>query len=433
MKYVVFILAAFLAVPTMALLAAMSRRGRALVLVLLVSSPALGSFAKINFWSEELYRGPDRGFEVTLTDLAAASLALALLIKPPGKIKWIPPASLVLILYFACAVFSLAWTPEPLYSSFTIFKLLRCGLIYWTVANAVRSRRDLRAVLGGWMIAALVTGGIAFVQKYFLGVWRINGPFDHSNTVPLYLNLVIGPVLMWALADPEMMSFVRVSALASVLGMLFAVLGTFSRAGIALSGLAFGATLCVAAVRAPSRRTLGIAFVAGILALAGAIKAAPRVINRFENAEVESIQARGEFNEAALMMVSDSPLGVGINVFPLVMAQPRYMHHVRVMANEPSPGVVHNIYLLTAAELGICGLLVFLSVLARFLWIAVATATRRVSFESLIAASLAIGMLALHGSGFLEWAFRITPVCYQFAFVAGLTAALRLRPTLERG
>jgi len=42
----------------------------------------------INFVSTRGLPGPDRGFEVTLTDLVALRARLAIVLRPPGRIRW---------------------------------------------------------------------------------------------------------------------------------------------------------------------------------------------------------------------------------------------------------------------------------------------------------------------------------------------------------
>ena len=59
-------------VPTVGFLSARSSKLCGLLFSCLVFSTVLGDATNINFCSMESYRGPDRGFEVTLTDLLAA-------------------------------------------------------------------------------------------------------------------------------------------------------------------------------------------------------------------------------------------------------------------------------------------------------------------------------------------------------------------------
>ena len=68
MKYLAFTFLSLMLVPATALLSSSSRVWKGRLLALLIFSVALGDVSNINFLSMETYRGPERGFEVSLTD-----------------------------------------------------------------------------------------------------------------------------------------------------------------------------------------------------------------------------------------------------------------------------------------------------------------------------------------------------------------------------
>lgn len=425
MKYVIFLTVLAAGVPLAALLASWRPIGKRLLLALLVMSPMAGWMGKINFLSMESYRGPDRGFEVTLTDLIAAGLALSLLFDRQLRRIWVPYNALPLLAYFAACCVSLVATPVPLFSAFTVFKLVRCGFLYWVVVNAVRSEEDVRWALGGWMVVGLWLASVAGFQKYVQGVYRVPGPFDHSNVIPLYVNLVLPAVLVWGVVDPRLPPAARPLFVTSLCGMLFAVVATASRAGIALAAASVLACAALMLGRAFSARSLGVLSMLAAVCCVGSIRAYDTLTERFFNAPAESAESRVEFNVAARLMLEDRPLGVGVNAFSHVLTdEPEYREHLVALAHEAQAGVAHNIYFLTLAEVGYAGLAAFLVAMARFLWLALRAAAGPVSPLRLLAASIAIGMASLHLAGFLEWGFRLTPVLYQYVFVAGLAVAL---------
>ena len=94
MKYAAFVLVSLTLVPLMAGLALWRPRWRVWLLAALVFSTALGDMANINFLSLETYRGPDRGFEVNLTDLIAVALAIVLVVRHARRVRWLPYNSL---------------------------------------------------------------------------------------------------------------------------------------------------------------------------------------------------------------------------------------------------------------------------------------------------------------------------------------------------
>jgi O-antigen ligase len=431
-KYAVFLSFVGVAVPLIAWLASTSDRWMGRLLAILAFSPVLGDQASINFFSLEAYRGPDRGFEATLTDVLALGLFVALLARAPGKVRWIPHNTGLMALFFGLAVVSALASGDPYLSMFSIWKMTRVYLIYWVVVNALGTGADPAWILRGFMAAGLYVAVLAFRQKYLDGIYRIYGPFDHSNTVPLFVNLLLPVLMLWGLTANRLSRWEARLVLGTVLGMAFAVAATFSRAGAALTVGSMLAAVLIANVVAPNRRAR-FASAALLIGLAvGGSLAADSFIARIRNAPESSAAARHEFNVAAAAMAKDHVLGVGLNRFPEVLStNGEYAGHIRVMENEAKAGVAHHIYWLTAAELGWIGLLVFLAIMARLQWLTVRRALRRRSTDAVLLWGCALGLFCLHASGFLEWAFRITPVTYAFALVAGLAVGLASRRTVR--
>jgi O-antigen ligase len=432
MKYAAFALALLLGVPLMVLVAATWARARSWLLSLLLVSPALGTFTKLNFLSMEYYRGPDRGLEVTLTDLVALALAAALMVRLPRRVRWLPANSGWLLLLFAWSAYTVYQAPAPIFGWFTLAKLARMYLLYWCVANSLRAGVELRSVWRGLVGLSLLLLAWVLLQRYvthdLTDGFRARGPFDHSNTLPPYLDPVFPVLVVWTVAEASRAWWRRWLALLAVFGMLFAVYSTFSRAGLALAVGALVLALGFALLRAPSVRGALVAGVFGLALLLGGVVAAPRVIERIRTAPESSEQAREEFNYASALMVRDHPLGIGLNNYSHVLTNtPQYRDHITVMADEEQAGVCHHIYWLTLAELGYPGFILFMLILARFLWLATRGAWRGRSLEALLLGGYAIGFLCLHLAGLLEWAFRITPVMAQFAMAAGAVAALEER------
>ena len=85
--------------------------------------------------------------------------------------------------------------PQGILASFTIYKLLRGFVVYWAVVNALRVGVPLRSIWRGWMAVGLGLAAYALYQKYGLGIYRVATSFDHSNSVPLFLNQGL-PILL---------------------------------------------------------------------------------------------------------------------------------------------------------------------------------------------------------------------------------------------
>lgn len=424
MKYLVFGIALAAGVPAMAV-AAGSVRLRGWLLGLLLFSTVLGDMASINFMSMETYRGPDRGFEITLTDLVAWGLILGLTVRYPTRLCWVPYNSLWIFAFFGIACWATASAPEQLVAGFTLVKFLRTYAVYWCVVNCLRVNTPLEYVRASLVAVGTLVTGLALKQRYLEGLTRISGPFDHSNTIPSYLNLLIPLLLVWALCDRRLSQAQVLASMGAVFGMMFSVTATLSRAGLVLAAGCLAGGLVWANLRAKSGRVTAVSLLICLVMVAGSLKAADTMIDRFEGAPEASEGAREEFIAAAEMMLRDHPTGVGLNNFSHVLTvTPEYRAHFVYMAGEEQGGVVHHIYLLTLAELGYAGLAVFAVILVRFAWLTGRYAWRSRELEGDLLFGLLLGLCALYAVGFLEWTLRITPVFYLFAICSGLCVAL---------
>ena len=430
LKYLVFAFALIVGVPALAMATIGSERRRGFLLAAIAASAVLGDSTSVNFFSTESYRGPDRGFEITITDLMTLGLGGALLLRSARSVRWLPPNTIPMALLFVCGVVSTLGAASPLLSIFTLFKGLRLYLLYWTVYNALSTGID-----PGWLRRGLVAAGLwmtlfAVKQEYLEGLYRIHGTFDHSNGVPLYSNLVIPFLLYCAVSDRTLKRKEALLTLAAALGLVFSVVTTQSRAGTLLSGALVFGTLLVARWKSPSSRVTRVSWaVLAILAVGGAM-AADTIIRRFQEAPESSEQAREEFNAAARDMARDHTLGVGLNNFSKALTDNEtYRAHLVVMKGEEQGGVAHHIYLLTAAEMGWGALGIFILVLGRFLAILLWRGLRAPGFEGGQLLVLGFGMTALHAQGLFEWGFRVTPILYQFLILAalGMAQASRIR------
>lgn len=428
MKYALFGMAALFGVPAMTWAAMSDRRLRQGLVALLILSTCFGTLGKINFISMESYRGPDRGFEITFTDLIAFSIALGLVAGFRNKILWLPPRSWIMILTFLLCVASAATSPVPLYGAFTVFKLLRMYMIYWCVVNVLEIGTPIAGLWAGVVSVATVMTVIGLKQKYLNGLYRIPGPFDHSNTIPLYVNLILALLLTWAVTDKSLKPWQVALSLFGTLGLLFCVVATASRAGMALAALSLVVALAACNFRGFNPRSLMVSGVIALLMIIGAAKATSSILNRIKTAPKSSEEAREEFNAAAKLMRTDHFFGVGLNNFSEVLTtETRYHRFLSVMKNETQAGVCHHIYNLTAAELGYPGLAIFLGLLLSLWWTALRYGVSGKELEASLLFGLMLGAAALHLQGTLEWGFRITPVMQMFVMTSAMIVGLARR------
>ncbi len=172
------------------------------------------------------------------------------------------------------------------------------------------------------------------------------------------------------------------------------------------------------------QRVQALALLVAILGGLGGLKALHTIIVRFQTAPPASEEAREEFNYAAQLMLADRPwTGVGVNCFSYVLTrEARYNGHIVVMANEEEAGVAHHIYRLTAAEMGYPGLFFFCLFWLRAWWRPLRTGLTRHNDSALLLLAFPLGFQTLYLVGFLEWAYRLSPVIYLYTMLAGVSS-----------
>lgn len=414
-------------VPLLASKAKQSEKVRSILLACMAFAPCQSRGISTHIMSMEHYRGPDRGFAVTLTDLFAWSLLAYLVSSKRREIAWLPNGWYLMGGFFLAALISATQAPMLIGSLFTLWTLVRLYVICWVAMNAIRTGINPRYLYYGFVVMGLVLGIYCAFQKYRMGMYRVTGFFDHSNTIPLFELNAMSFVLITALGDKQLTSKWAWAGVFAVLAMTFGIVATQSRMGVAVSIGCLVATLVLANILSDRRRTRVVSAVVFSVLLVGAGMAAKTMINRIKTAPESSAKAREEFNIAADMMTKDHPLGVGINNYSNVLStNSRYNAHIEVMASEIEEGQAgnaHHIYKLTAAETGRWGLAWFMSIIVFFLMTALVAAWRmRKSLYGYQALSLMIGSICVHIIGNFEWALRVDQVGSMFAIVCGSIA-----------
>lgn len=411
------------AMPVLCTASIASRAARQWILTALIYSTVLK--ISVNFAYLEGYRGPDRGYEVHMTDLLMVCLGCGLL-RHWKTLSWLPFNTLPQLAFAGLAVLSAYEPTASFHAGFTILRLFKGIALYWIVFNFARNEDALPAIWWAFTAILLTEFGFAFKQKYVDRLYRVNGTFDHSNTIPAYLLLIMPMLMAWVLYGERLALWQRAISVIAVLGGAFSIAATMSRFGLAMMGLTMILVVGRLILAKPTRINLGFVGVLTAILSVGATMALDNYIDRFLNAPKESAESRDEFNVAADKMARDRVFGIGINCFSQVMTvKHRYHAHIKHMAYEASAGVCHHIYRLTMAELGYIGLAAFMLILTRFFvpmaW-QVSGAIR--SLEQALLYGLVIGFFALHGIGLFEWVFRLTPVGNMFLITSAIGVAL---------
>lgn len=419
-KHLVFLAMSAGAIPLLAWAGVRFRWAeRGLVLALLLSTSYL---VDINFLSMEWYRGDTRGFEFGVTDW----MVIALLVTMARSPRWrrrppmLPSNAIPLAAYLLLAIASVAAAYVPVYAGFGVFKLLRALAVYWIAFNWLRDEDDLRFIL--WAMVGMVAIQFALVLgQRASGIYRAVGSTPHPNTLAVYVNL-LNMVFLSVLLSGRLSRRQSLPLWAGLAMGTLVVLATFSRGALVVMALGYALVIATSMFDRTNPRKLAMVGLMALFAMPFALNMAPSIIHRFQTAPVESGLSRHQANSAALAMAHDHLLGVGLNNYSHVVNNTGYSRFIPL---ESDRGIVHNIYLLQASELGWAGLAAFLAVIAGFFWQGTRfLLRRRGDLATAVAGGIVIGMVVLWSQSLLEWLFRQTYVTIEFFLLAGFLAAL---------
>lgn len=434
MKYLVFALVALVGVPLGTLLLQRWPRlqqGLISVLVFLTVNNQ-----DINFVSREWYRGTSRGFSVSLLDLLALSgLLLIWQQRKNLRVEVLPAGSVLFALYFAGSALSLINAADVTFGAMELLKMLRMYLVFWVVYHLIRTPAQLRWFLASVSWTLLYVFITMLKQKYLEGLWQARATFPHQNSLVLYVNLyncLFFSLVLNAGKLPWRESLQKLSLWA--IGVMCTIF-TFSRGGLIflILGLAFVFASSFTPRQISGRKILIL--VLCLIAAAGVgVKAANTIVERFETAPEESMDVRKVLAIAALRMVEDKPLGVGINNWGIKINPPYpYGDHIPRAdehnqdpeAEEEKGGLVETVYLMIAAECGWHTLLFYLLWLLSFLGRSLRLAiTAHDPWVRAFALGLSAGLLSIYLQSAFEWVLKQPNNFYQLVMVFALILSL---------
>lgn len=377
----------------------------------------------INILSMEMYRGDTRGFEFGTVDWMILSLTGIMIFSPRWRSRRpeiFPPNAVLLIAYVVLAFSTLFVSDVPIYAGFGLSKIIRAMAVYWLAYNYLRYEQDLRFFL--LVMAAIIAFEFLLVlQQRLTGVYRAFGTLPHPNTLALYINMMNMIFLSFVINDKSAGWQHYVYWAALIMGSLI-VLATFSRAGLTVMVFCYIVVIILSLSDRIYPGKIRVVALMLLLSLPFTIKFAPSIIERFKTAPVNAELSRQQANQAAIAMAGYSWLGVGLNNYSHAINE---THFSRFIPLETDRGIVHNIYLLHAAEMGWIGLFLFLLMIIYFQWMAARLILRRLdNIISWLAIGIFAAMLSLWVQSTLEWAFRQTYIVVEYFILAGFLAAL---------
>jgi len=340
---------------------------------------------------------------------------------PPGSASM--PLELRIVLgIICCGALSVPVSYWPTASLFVFIDFLKVLAVFWLLGQVVSSVPRLRIMF--WTLALLcVPLAKTTVSNYLAGEFegsRVQGYSNNMaanpNDLALLLNLFLPLAVAVALTTAKRWAKLLVWGIVAL--SLAAVFVTFSRGGF-LTLVVEGGLIVLLLWRHQIRRAVvGVAIgavLAVVLAPAGYIQRIGTIFN-IESDSTGSAQMRWQDTLTAVEFVVTHPIiGAGIGQDVLAMNEVRGFAWTRV----------HNAYLSYGMDLGIVGLVLFLTLVA----VTYRSARKverlpvdRVGRELVIMA----GCVRVSLAGFIVAAF-FHPVAYHFFFyyIAGLAVALK--------
>jgi O-antigen ligase len=277
-----------------------------------------------------------------------------------------PVLTYTLLALVVWSLASLVWASDrslTLHGATRLVQLV--GLIFVTY-SAVRKPRDLLILVWAFLIGALVTCVYALANGT-LRYGRLTGGIFDPNRVAAEIVVAIVMAIFLLVATRRLSLRLICLVLLSVFAVVF--VQTQSRSGILALGAAFAFALVAAG---PLRgRITAVILIVAALGLAYYVYAAPpQLRERVTSIVTGTSQAsplREDTFQIALQMTRAHPVqGVGLGNFPALESQyfTTNANIVQVGSLRRFQLVVHNTYLEILAELGIVGLVLFVSVLA---------------------------------------------------------------------
>ncbi len=354
----------------------------------------------------------------------------------------------------AAGVLSFTGSDHLTLGLFELFRLAKAALLMVVIANVVESEDDVKLVvvfLFIGLIAQSILVGLQWykggtlglgifgentyimTQKYGASVYRrASGTLLHPNMLANYLNFIlfIAIGMLLVLRPGPFFCFAGLTSVAGVAALLVSM----SRGGWVAFVAGSLVLLVLLWAKFPQRRLMLLVLaVTSVVGLAAAVILPTPIHERLFSYDYRAAYLRIPLAVIALKITALSPFtGVGLNSYPqvvrpfLVNAAPDLLPPWYFLDNL----VVHNLFLLVAAETGLFGLAAFLWFMGAILFAGWRLArTEPVTWLNLVALGILAGVCAFLVAELFDNSYRVgSALIYQTYLFAGLLAAMeRLR------
>ena len=393
--------------------------------------------------SIEKYRGHTKGFEISLIEVLALALIVAVRKSSPGT-RLLVPGILLYALWCLFSVGSAFGSFEPTYALMAASRFVKGALIFTAAAMFLRDEHDLRWAIGALGGALLHHGQLCLKMRLLDGQWQVKGWFEHQNPKAMWCYLGALPVLaaaFWQGVRGKLLWLciggVGGAALCILLSVSRAALGAFVIGAVILFALAW--------LRGANARMTSFSIAAaigGFLASTFAMNSMNARLNEVKQSSTETeFDLRDTLNKQSAAMLRDHPLlGVGWNNFGIANSRGRGDAYSEILEewdkergftiydeNYYANPLTESLYWLWLAETGWLGFTAFLLFEAATLWFALRNAiAQRGTLMGALAAALFIALAICYAHGTVERILTQTKNLSQWLMLAGMVAGMEI-------
>ena len=316
MKWLIFAIGMAGVLP-LAMWLRQNRSARHYAIAVLVALPFLsGMFpkAQIALFGDPVVAGLCDGFDVSIMDLLALAIFLAL----PRR-KGSIPFKIPFALYLGAIALSAMHAHFVTASLWYLWQCVRIFFFFVVIARVCQEEGGSRAVLTGLIASICFEAAIVLWQRFVIYNPHAPGSFFHQNALGFALHLAILPIFGLALSSRNDWKLLLVTFL-GVIADVF----TASRASLGLVCIGLVMVLAISIFRrwtAQKARILAAGLVCTLILVPVAIRTFEIRAQAFG---IEADDGRTQMNNAASMMAKAYPFGVGANNFVLVAQREGY-------------------------------------------------------------------------------------------------------------
>jgi len=394
--------------------------------------------------SIETYRGHTKGFEVSLIEVLALALIIAVRKSSAGARPLLVPGIMLYLSWCGFSLCSAIGSFEPTYALMSASRFVKGALIFTAAAMYLRDENDLRWAIGALAGALLHQGLLCLKMRLLDGQWQVKGWFEHQNPMAMWCYMAALPVLAAAFWQGVRGRLLWI-CVGGVAGAALCILLSVSRA--ALGAFVIGAVIlfALAWLRGANARMTTASIVAAVGALLAGMFALDSFTARLNEVKQSSQETefdlRDILNKQSAAMLRDHPLlGVGWNNFGIANSRGRGDLYSEILEewdkdrgftiydeNYYANPLTESLYWLWLAETGWLGFGAFALFAAATLWFSLRHAiAQRGTLMGAVAAALFVVLAICYGHGMVERILTQTKNLSQWLMLAGMVAGMEM-------